>query len=84
MYTQLKLTFIYTQVSFSIPFFYLPIKVTSSFDANNNIVDEVTRLLNKATNQGCSNIILALFIFLAHFRAKLHVGDTHNPGYLLA
>ena len=27
---------------------------------------------------------LALFIFLAHFRAKLHEGNTHNPGYLFA
>ena len=72
-------------------FFYLPINVISPFYANNDIGDEVTRLLNETTIQGCSNtslflflFFLALFILLAHFRAKLHVGNTHNPGYFFA
>ena len=29
-------------------------------------------------------LFLALFIFLALFRAKLHVDNTHSPGYLFA
>ncbi len=87
---QLRKTFIYEQLSFYFSFFfYLPIHVISPFDANNDIGDEVTRLLNEITIQGCLNIslflfFLALFILLAHFRAKLHVGNTHNPGYSFA
>ena len=30
------------------------------------------------------SLFLALFILSAHFRAKLHVGNTHNPGYFFA
>ena len=71
IYTTATSIFIYAQFPF---FFNFPINVTLSFDANNDIVDEVTRLLNKATNQGCSNIFFSTIHIFSSLSRKITCG----------